>query len=76
MRALVYQDNTLVLDCSYPMPGPCDGEALIRVLLTGICNTDLEIVRGYMGFRVSWAMSLWVWLKKFMEMPSRKDMDI
>src|SRR5438045_3082190 len=25
-------------------------EALVRVLLSGICNTDLEIVRGYAGF--------------------------
>ncbi|MGH9801962.1 MAG: MDR/zinc-dependent alcohol dehydrogenase-like family protein [Blastocatellia bacterium] len=27
-----------------------DGEALVRVKLAGICNTDLEIVRGYAGF--------------------------
>jgi threonine dehydrogenase-like Zn-dependent dehydrogenase len=27
-----------------------DGEALIRVTLSGICNTDLEIARGYAGF--------------------------
>lgn len=27
-----------------------DGEALVRVTLSGICNTDLEIVRGYAGF--------------------------
>lgn len=26
------------------------GEALVRVTLAGICNTDLEIVRGYSGF--------------------------
>lgn len=26
------------------------GEALVRVLLSGICNTDLEIARGYAGF--------------------------
>ena len=26
-------------------------EALIRVLLSGICNTDLEIARGYAGFK-------------------------
>lgn len=51
MRALVYRETGLVLDRNYPMPNPLDGEALIRVLLTGICNTDLEIVRGYMGFQ-------------------------
>ncbi len=27
------------------------GEALVRVLLSGICNTDLEIARGYAGFK-------------------------
>ncbi|HKX82702.1 MAG TPA: alcohol dehydrogenase catalytic domain-containing protein [Pyrinomonadaceae bacterium] len=27
-----------------------DGEALIRVVKSGICNTDLEIVRGYANF--------------------------
>ncbi len=51
MRALLYQDNHLTLDYHHPMPTPVSGEALIRVLLAGICNTDLEIVRGYMGFQ-------------------------
>ena len=31
-----------------PRPG---SEALVRVLLSGICNTDLEIARGYAGFQ-------------------------
>src|SRR6187431_713679 len=26
-------------------------EVLVRVLLSGICNTDLEIARGYAGFK-------------------------
>jgi threonine dehydrogenase-like Zn-dependent dehydrogenase len=51
MRALAYRDASLVLDRNYPMPALVDGEALIRVLLAGICNTDLEIVRGYMAFQ-------------------------
>ena len=29
---------------------PPAGEALVRVTLSGICNTDLEITRGYAGF--------------------------
>src|ERR1044072_44347 len=29
----------------------CGKEALARVLLSGICNTDLEIARGYAGFK-------------------------
>ena len=50
MRALLYRNNTLTLSHNYPQPEPSEGEALIRVLLAGICNTDLEITRGYMGF--------------------------
>src|SRR6266581_3711311 len=51
MRALVYRDTDLVLDRNYPIPAPVEGEALIRVTHAGICNTDLEIVRGYMAFQ-------------------------
>lgn len=51
MRALVYDGTRLVLDQNYFLPAPVEGEALIRVLQIGICNTDLEITRGYMDFR-------------------------
>src|SRR5947199_2618620 len=51
MRALVFQNNILRLEKSYQEPLPKAGEALIRILLAGICNTDLEIVRGYMAFQ-------------------------
>jgi threonine dehydrogenase-like Zn-dependent dehydrogenase len=51
MRALVYQNASLILKHDYPLPAPREGEALIRVLITGICNTDLEIIQGYMGFQ-------------------------
>ena len=50
MRALVYRE-ALALAEDYPRPQPGPGEALVRVRLAGICNTDLEILRGYMGFR-------------------------
>jgi len=50
MRALVFRSGHLALEHEYPVPTPIAGEALIRVLLAGICNTDLEIIRGYMGF--------------------------
>jgi threonine dehydrogenase-like Zn-dependent dehydrogenase len=33
-----------------PEPEAAEGEALIRVLKAGICNTDLEMVRGYRPF--------------------------
>jgi threonine dehydrogenase-like Zn-dependent dehydrogenase len=50
MRALVYRNNTLTLEERYREPSLQPGEAFIRVLLAGICNTDLEITRGYMAF--------------------------
>ena len=50
MRAIVC-DNGLRFDPTYPDPVPLPGEALVRVRLVGICNTDLELVRGYMAFR-------------------------
>lgn len=33
-----------------PRPRPRRGEALIRLLVAGICNTDLELQRGYFNF--------------------------
>lgn len=48
MKALRYEDQQLRL-AEVPVP-PADGEALVRVRLSGICNTDLEIARGYAGF--------------------------
>lgn len=32
-------------------PRPRAGEALLRTRLAGVCTTDLEIAKGYMGFR-------------------------
>ena len=50
MRALVC-DHGLRYDPAYPEPALPSGEALVRVRLAGICNTDVELVRGYMGFQ-------------------------
>lgn len=50
MKALVY-DGALRLVTDHPLPKRQPTEALIRVRIAGICNTDLEITRGYMGFR-------------------------
>ena len=50
MRALVI-DNGLRLDQNYPTPIPPASEALVRVLRAGVCNTDLELVKGYMDFK-------------------------
>ena len=51
MRALTYHNNTLTFEKNYPHPDLQPGEALIRVLQAGICNTDLEITRGYLAFQ-------------------------
>ncbi len=51
MRALIHRESGLVLDRNYPTPTPIEGEALIRVLQAGICNTDLEITCGYLAFQ-------------------------
>ncbi|HEX5705298.1 MAG TPA: alcohol dehydrogenase catalytic domain-containing protein [Pyrinomonadaceae bacterium] len=48
MKALRFKEGTLAIsDIAEPV---ADGEALVRVTLSGICNTDLEIARGYAGF--------------------------
>ncbi len=49
MQALLF-DGSLRLDSHYPDPQIVPGEAMIRPHLTGVCNTDIEITRGYMGF--------------------------
>lgn len=47
MLALAVQDGVLALRNDVAVPVPQEGEVLIRPLLAGICNTDLELVRGY-----------------------------
>ena len=44
-------NETLKIDPNYPDPTPSEEDVLVAVKLAGICATDLEIVRGYMGFR-------------------------
>jgi threonine dehydrogenase-like Zn-dependent dehydrogenase len=48
MKALQFINHQLKL-AEVAKPAPKD-EALIRVTKSGICNTDLEIIRGYAGF--------------------------
>src|SRR6266436_1188818 len=49
MRA-VRLENHVVQVRSQPRPRRPEGFALIRLLYGGICNTDLELARGYYGF--------------------------
>ncbi|MBI1369357.1 MAG: alcohol dehydrogenase catalytic domain-containing protein [Planctomycetes bacterium] len=50
MRALVFDGQHAKLQPKHPDPTPTTGEAIIRPLKVGVCSTDLEICRGYMGF--------------------------
>ena len=50
MRALVLKDRQVKVVSNYPDPKPQAREAVIRPLRMGICATDLELARGYMGF--------------------------
>ncbi len=50
MRALVF-NNSLQYQIDYPVPHISEGDALVRITHAGICNTDLEITKGYMGFQ-------------------------
>jgi threonine dehydrogenase-like Zn-dependent dehydrogenase len=47
MKGLWLENNQLELRTNIPIPEPPPGEALVRVLRAGICNTDLELIKGY-----------------------------
>ena len=50
MRAIVVESGKAELrDVPKPVAGP--GEVLVKVTLAGICGTDLEILKGYGGYR-------------------------
>jgi len=49
MKAIFY-DKILKLK-NIPKPVIKKGESLIKILLAGICQTDIEITKGYMNFK-------------------------
>ncbi|MBI1336061.1 MAG: alcohol dehydrogenase catalytic domain-containing protein [Phycisphaera sp.] len=51
MQALVFDGKQPAIHPSVPEVVPKPGEALIRPLRMGVCATDLEICKGYMGFK-------------------------
>ena len=57
MKALVYDNalgegkDGLKLVEDYKNPVMKAGDALIKTTMTGICNTDEEITKGYMGYK-------------------------
>ena len=48
MKALYFDGEVQLQECLVPTRPA--GEALIRVLIAGVRNTDLELVKGYMDF--------------------------
>lgn len=50
MRALLLDTDFHVVE-DYPIPAFVEGEALVRVRMAGICNTDLELCKGYQQFQ-------------------------
>ena len=50
VRAIVL-DTTVQLAASRLAPEPADSEVLVRVTRAGVCETDLQLIKGYMGFR-------------------------
>lgn len=49
MRAVMLDRGEVRVEDA-PFPAPAPGHSLIKVRLAGICNTDLELQRGYYGF--------------------------
>src|SRR5574341_268383 len=49
MRAVWLEDQKLRLRDDVPSPER-QGEVVVRVRLAGICNTDIELTRGYYPF--------------------------
>jgi threonine dehydrogenase-like Zn-dependent dehydrogenase len=50
MRALVLDDGVR-FRTSQPAPVAMADEVLVRVTRAGVCETDLQLIKGYMGFR-------------------------
>jgi len=50
MRAIVLEGNHVSLRRDDRQPVLANGEVMVRVLRAGICETDLQLIRGYMGF--------------------------
>lgn len=51
MQAFVLDDNPPRLVADWPEPEASEGWVRVRPLVAGVCNTDLELAKGYMGFQ-------------------------
>jgi threonine dehydrogenase-like Zn-dependent dehydrogenase len=50
MKAIHLSGTNFELKRDYPIPVPRQGEVLVRVVRAGVCETDLQLIQGYMGF--------------------------
>lgn len=50
MQAVTLQDSDLRFHAEYPEPKLQPGEVVVEVIQAGICETDLQLRQGYMGF--------------------------
>ncbi|TWU14418.1 2-deoxy-scyllo-inosamine dehydrogenase [Symmachiella macrocystis] len=50
MRAIMFDETGISFRDDIPQPVCRENEVLIHVLLAGLCETDLQLVQGYMGF--------------------------
>ncbi len=50
MRGIVFDGQHLRMESELPFPSVESDQSLLQMRRAGICNTDLEIVKGYMGF--------------------------
>lgn len=46
MKALYYKNRAQYLE-DYPMPVPEPDESLVKILISAVCNTDKEVLKGY-----------------------------
>jgi len=49
MKAVILKNRRISVE-EVPLPSMEEGEALIKVTKAGICNTDVEMIKGYMDF--------------------------
>jgi threonine dehydrogenase-like Zn-dependent dehydrogenase len=49
MRALVL-NGQLTFRSDYPQPAATGDDVLVKVLTAGVCETDLQLIKGYMGY--------------------------
>ena len=51
VRAIVLEEDDVQVDQVRPAPAARPDEVLVRVTRAGVCETDLQLIKGYMGFR-------------------------